>query len=269
MVLLSYRQKREFADHPAVKRAVQQQKSRSEEKDNKLAVPNQPDNSAASNPSTTPSSLDHANTQERDLEHSPVESDSPRDSTQKSDSKPDPFEVTWGSAEDDPYNPQKWSSAKKWTLTLLLAGIGINVGIGASINSASSEEAAQFFGVSIELMELQTAIYLIGFGLAAPIFGPLSELGGRLPVYTITLFFFVIFEIGAGLSQTFAQRIVLRFFSGFFGSTPLSNAGGSLADIVDARGRTIFFPVFGGKCTQSEPFEIEEQSQAQQSVAWV
>lgn len=247
MVLLSFKQKKAFQSHPAVKRALEKQKSEKSLAQQSTTTTNP--TAATSNPSTTPSSPNHSvNAQERDLESSPVQDqDRPNSHPPSSDSKVGPFEVTWGSSEDDDYNPQKWSYTKKWILTTLLAGIAINVGIGASINSASSEEAAQFFGVSIELMELQTAIYLIGFGLAAPIFGPLSELGGRLPVYCLTLFFFVIFEIGAGLSQTFAQRIVLRFFSGFFGSTPLSNAGGSLADIVNAAERTYFFPVFGGE----------------------
>lgn len=37
-------------------------------------------------------------------------------------------------------------------------------------------------GVSQEVADLSTAVYLIGFGLASPFVGPLSELGGRNPV---------------------------------------------------------------------------------------
>lgn len=48
----------------------------------------------------------------------------------------------------------------------------------------------------------------------------------------------------AALAPNIQTRIVLRFFAGFFGSTPLTNAGGSIADIVDNRERTFEFPIF-------------------------
>jgi len=72
----------------------------------------------------------------------------------------------------------------------------------------------------------------------------LSEIGGRNPVYAVTLLLFVLFEIGCALAPNIQTRVILRFFAGIFGSTPLSNAGGSIADVVNARQRTFVFPVF-------------------------
>lgn len=63
-------------------------------------------------------------------------------------------------------------------------------------------------------------------------------------MYAITLLLFVLFEVGSGLAKNIQTRVILRFFAGFFGSTPLSNAGGSIADVVNARQRTFVFPVF-------------------------
>lgn len=154
----------------------------------------------------------------------------------------DPFLVSWDEGEAS--NPQNWSMVKKWGVVIGVTMVAMVVGIGASITSAATEFAAERFGVSVEVMELQTALFLIGFGVSAPIFGPLSEVGGRVPVYVITLGLFSIFEIGSASANTITQRLVCRFFSGFFGSSPLSNAGGSVADIVGARERTYFFPVF-------------------------
>lgn len=38
---------------------------------------------------------------------------------------------------------------------------------------------------------------------------------------------------------------ICRFFAGFFGTTPLSNAGGSIADMWQPDKRTLAFPFFG------------------------
>ncbi|UZJ52352.1 hypothetical protein CBS101457_001672 [Exobasidium rhododendri] len=126
----------------------------------------------------------------------------------------------------------------------MVSSIALLVGAAASIDSAASSEAAQVFGVSLEVMELQTGLFLVGFGLAAPFLGSLSEIGGRNPVYAATLLLFILFEIGSALAPNIQTRVILRFFAGIFGSTPLSNAGGSIADVVNARQRTFVFPIF-------------------------
>lgn len=81
----------------------------------------------------------------------------------------DPFLITWDDGEEA--NPQNWSWLKKWLLIAMVTSIGLLVGVASSINSAAAEDAAQFFGVGSEVMELQTAVFLIGFGLAAPLLG--------------------------------------------------------------------------------------------------
>lgn len=65
-----------------------------------------------------------------------------------------------------------------------------------------------------------------------------------MPVYIYTLVAFTFFQLGSGLAPNIQTRVILRFFAGFFGSSPLSNAGGSVADMVSPRERTYFFAVF-------------------------
>jgi hypothetical protein len=154
----------------------------------------------------------------------------------------DPFLVKFDDNEEA--NPMNWSWAKKWLLVALVTSIGLLVGAAASINSAGSTQAAARFGVSEEVMELQTAVFLIGFGVSAPFLGALSEIGGRNPVYAVTLLLFSLFEVGSALAPNIQTRVIMRFFAGFFGSTPLSNAGGSIADVANARERTFVFPIF-------------------------
>lgn len=75
------------------------------------------------------------------------------------DGKPDPFLIEWSSGE--PSNPQNWSWTRKWCLVIMVTAIGLLVGVAASIDSAAAKFAASKFGVSEEVVELQTAVFLI------------------------------------------------------------------------------------------------------------
>ncbi|GAA5980298.1 hypothetical protein JCM11641_005534 [Rhodosporidiobolus odoratus] len=153
----------------------------------------------------------------------------------------DPYLVDF--APGDKLNTKNWSRTRRWVYTLMTAHIAILVGQAGSINSAAAPYAAVDLGVSEEVL-LDTALFLVGFGCAAPIVGPLSEIGGRNPVYIITLLLFMLFEIGTACTSTIYARCILRFFAGCAGATPLSNAGGSLADMWSPLERSFAFPVF-------------------------
>ncbi|GAA6032775.1 hypothetical protein JCM8097_000783 [Rhodosporidiobolus ruineniae] len=155
----------------------------------------------------------------------------------------DAFLVDFDSS-DSGLNPKTWSLARRWVYTLMVAHIALVVGSAGSINSAVAPYASKALGVSEEVMLLDTALFLTGFGVAAPVVGPLSEIGGRKPVYIITLLIFVLFEIGTACTTTIYARCILRFFAGCAGATPLSNAGGSLADMWTPMERAYAFPVF-------------------------
>ncbi|KAI4840583.1 MFS general substrate transporter, partial [Aureobasidium sp. EXF-8845] len=100
------------------------------------------------------------------------------------------------------------------------------------------------FGISEVAESLATGLYLIGFGAGALFAGPFSETLGRNPIYIVTMAIYIAFLAGAGASQTYQQQFATRFFAGFFGSTPLTCAGGSLSDIWNASERTLMFPIF-------------------------
>ncbi|GAA5857247.1 hypothetical protein JCM8547_009396 [Rhodosporidiobolus lusitaniae] len=144
----------------------------------------------------------------------------------------------------DQLNPKNWSSTRRWIYTLMVAHIAVLVSQASSINSLAAPYAAEALNVSEEVVLLDTALFLVGFGVAAPVVGPLSEIAGRNPVYILTLLLFIIFEIGTACTSTIYARCILRFFAGCAGATPLSNAGGSLADMWSPTERVFAFPVF-------------------------
>lgn len=73
---------------------------------------------------------------------------------------------------------------------------------------------------------------------------PLSELFGRQILYIITYGVLTAFNAGAAGAQTTAGLTVMRFLAGAFGSSPLTNAGGVIADMFPARERGLALSLF-------------------------
>jgi MFS family permease len=72
----------------------------------------------------------------------------------------------------------------------------------------------------------------------------MSEMYGRQVLYISTFACFAIFNAGVAGSQNMATVIILRFFAGSFGSSPLTNAGGVVADCFSARERGLAMSIF-------------------------
>ncbi|KAL5116198.1 hypothetical protein ACEQ8H_005863 [Pleosporales sp. CAS-2024a] len=60
---------------------------------------------------------------------------------------------------------------------------------------------------------------------------PLSEYFGRRPVYIVSYGIFLLLLLGTTYVESLAPFLVLRFFSGYFSSTTISNFGGTIADL--------------------------------------
>lgn len=73
---------------------------------------------------------------------------------------------------------------------------------------------------------------------------PLSELLGRQVLFIGTYCALTAFNSGAAGSQNIWTLIILRFFAGSFGSSPLTNAGGVIADMFPAKERGIAMSMF-------------------------
>jgi MFS family permease len=63
------------------------------------------------------------------------------------------------------------------------------------------------------------------------LFAPISELYGRKISIVLPTFFLMIFSFATAVAKDIQTVLTTRFFAGVFGSAPLSNVGGILADI--------------------------------------
>jgi len=143
----------------------------------------------------------------------------------------------------DTLDPHNWPLARRLTaLCILCLLVFTQAWAGSSASLAHDKAAAQFAVCSVG-MNLSTAAYLFGIGSGSLFTGPLSETGGRTPVYLLFSFAFLLFQLGVALSKTFEGVVVCRYFVGLASSGALGINGASVGDLFDGVERTMWFPV--------------------------
>lgn len=141
----------------------------------------------------------------------------------------DPFVVAW--IDNDPRNPMLWSKVKKWSITMLVAVATLAVAFVSSAFSGGVEEIMMQFGSSQELTTLGISLFVLGFAIGPLLWAPLSEIFGRQILYITTYAGLTAFNAGAAGSQNIQTLIILRFFAGAIGSSPLTNAGACITSV--------------------------------------
>ena len=92
---------------------------------------------------------------------------------------------------------------------------------------------AEFKSDSLELASFVVSVYVLGYAAGPLLLAPLSEIYGRVPLYHVGNLGFVAFTIGCALAPSLPSLIVFRFLCGTFGSAPLTNGGGTIADMIE------------------------------------
>lgn len=149
----------------------------------------------------------------------------------------------------DPYNPQQWTQTKKWCMTILTAVSTLAVAFVSSAFSGGLAYIIAEFKVSQELSILGLSLFVVGFAVGPLLWAPASEFYGRQILFTITYAALTAFNAGAAGVKSFSGLVVLRFFAGAFGSSPLTNSGGVIADMFSQKERG-----FATACFAAAPF---------------
>ena len=85
------------------------------------------------------------------------------------------IQVHWD-GDDDPKNPQNWSTFFKSWVTLQLGMLAFGASLASSITAPADRTIAEYIGVSENVVVLNVSLYVIGFGE----FALVSE---RLPLW--------------------------------------------------------------------------------------
>ncbi|KAI1411114.1 MFS general substrate transporter [Hypoxylon sp. FL1857] len=154
----------------------------------------------------------------------------------------DPYVVKW--IPDDPRNPMNFSAFRRWLITGVVAFATLAVALVSSAYSGGVAEIIAAFHISQELAILGVSLFVVGFAVGPLLWAPLSELFGRQLLFFITYGALTAFNAGCAGAQNAQTLMVLRFFAGAFGSSPLTNAGGVIADMFTAAQRGQAMAIF-------------------------
>ncbi|SPO19655.1 probable mfs-multidrug-resistance transporter [Ustilago trichophora] len=160
-----------------------------------------------------------------------------------SGTKEDPFLVEW--LPNDAENPQTWAPLYKWLLTIQVAIATLSVALASSAYSGAVESLqAQFHPPKQIIITLGISLFVLGFAFGPLFWAPFSEVVGRRSLYIFTYLIFTMWQAVSIASPNMASLIVFRFLAGFFGSSPLVNTGGVLADMFNAKQRGLAMAIF-------------------------
>ena len=132
----------------------------------------------------------------------------------------------------------------KWFYTAVVAVATLAVAFVSSAYSGGIDQVLREFGSSEEVGILGISLFVLGFAIGPLLWAPMSELFGRQYLFIGTYGALTAFNAGAAGANSMATLIILRFFAGAFGSSPLTNAGGVIADMFAAEQRGIAMSFF-------------------------
>ncbi|KAJ5937316.1 hypothetical protein N7454_004971 [Penicillium verhagenii] len=138
-----------------------------------------------------------------------------------------PYVVEW--IPNDPRNPMEFSAGLKWTFTILVAFSTLAVSLSSSAYAGGINEVLTGLDIGEEVATLGVSLFVMGFAV-----GPLALGAHERALRT------------SDRAQHAYALIILRFFAGSFGSSPLTNAGGVIADIFPAEKRGLATSLFAG-----------------------
>ncbi|KAJ1309396.1 hypothetical protein OPQ81_006173 [Rhizoctonia solani] len=154
----------------------------------------------------------------------------------------DPYIVDW--APGDSQNPFNWSPSKRWRITAIVSMTTLCIAFASS----SYTGGLQFMMAELHMSQyvgiLGVSLYVVGFGLGPLVWGPLSEIYGRRLIFLVSFLPFTLFHLGGALAVNTPTLIITRFLAGAFGSSPLTNAGGTIADIFTTNERGLASALF-------------------------
>ena len=154
----------------------------------------------------------------------------------------DPYVVEW--IPDDPRNPMLFSDTKKWIITISVSFAALAIAFASTAYSGSIPQVIEAFHCSEEVSVLGISLFVLGFAIGPLLWAPLSEVYGRQVLFFITYALLTAFNGGAAGAQNIQTLLVMRFLAGSFGSSPLTNSGGVIADIFPASQRGLAMCVF-------------------------
>jgi multidrug resistance protein len=152
------------------------------------------------------------------------------------------FEVDW--QDNDPENPRNWPMAYKCFVVFAMSYATTVTVLYSTSYTVTVGKLEQVFDVGHLTALLGLTTYLIGMAAGSTVLAPLSEMYGRRPVYIISTAMFVILILPCALAENIESLLIPRFFGAFAAASLVSNAPGSINDIVVEEYRALAFSIW-------------------------
>jgi multidrug resistance protein len=167
------------------------------------------------------------------IERKPTQSSKLRHTPSRRSTK-DPKLVTW-EGPDDPDNPHNWPKHRRWASTLLIAMFAFIAPMASTMVAPALDTIADDFDIESDIEKfLVMSIFLLAFAIGPFVWGPMSEVFGRVRVMQCANLIFLLFNTVCGFAKTKQQMMAFRFLSGIGGSAPQAIGGGILSDCFRA-----------------------------------
>ena len=144
----------------------------------------------------------------------------------------------------DPQNPMNFSEAYKWFITSIFTLSVFAVTLTSSAYSASSKQIKAELDIGSELFAAGISLFVLGFAVGPALWAPLSELYGRQVLFVITHALATAFVGATAGCKNVVSLLLFRFLAGVFGASPLTNAGGVIADLFPSSSRGLAMAIF-------------------------
>ncbi|KAL4861470.1 hypothetical protein BDV12DRAFT_208005 [Aspergillus spectabilis] len=141
----------------------------------------------------------------------------------------DPYVIGW--IDNDRRNPTNLAPWIKWGIVVIISFNALAVSFVPSACSGALPKIMRHFEISEVVGTLGLSLYVLGFGVGPLLWAPLSEVYGRQVILCTSYGVLTLFNLGVVFSQNVQTLLILRFFAGTFGASPLTNTGGVIVDI--------------------------------------
>ncbi|KAJ5130449.1 uncharacterized protein N7515_006488 [Penicillium bovifimosum] len=149
----------------------------------------------------------------------------------------------------------RFSPARKMIIVGVLSFCSFLAPISSTSILAGIPEVAKEYTTTGSVINASNALYMAFMGIAAPFWGPCSQVWGRRPIFLISAFLFFVFSVGTALAPNLPAYYIFRVLTAFQGTSFLVVGSSALGDVYEPRARatalgwflsgTLIGPAFG------------------------
>jgi len=154
------------------------------------------------------------------------------------------FASSWVAELEVHEHPRHWSLARKVYHNAIFLFLTLITTYTSGVYSPGVQALMQDVLTSTTVAHLGTSLYMFGLAIGSLLWGPLSQVLGRRPVFLASLLSMVLLNLGASLANNMAGIVTCRALAGVTGAAIFSNVAGSIVDMTSERERIPYNSLF-------------------------